>query len=87
MEIGAIIKQKRTNQCLSLRALSSILDIDKGLLCLYENGKRNVSKNHIEVVENYLSGYFDQVIFEKLRSDLEQKYQNLTGRGLGMWNI
>jgi transcriptional regulator with XRE-family HTH domain len=88
VELGAIIKQKRTNQCLSLRALSSILDIDKGLLCLYENGKRNVSKNHIEVVESYLDGDYDKEILKLLLDELYQKYEHLAGkRGLQLWGM
>ncbi|WP_374148933.1 multiprotein-bridging factor 1 family protein [Priestia megaterium] len=88
MHYGQVIKAKRQAQSLSIKALADILGINQSLLCRYENGKRNVSKNHARVIESYLSGDFDQEILALLLGDLKQKYAHLTGkRGLELWEF
>jgi transcriptional regulator with XRE-family HTH domain len=84
--VGQIIKQKRTLQSLSVQKLADILCIDRSLLSRYETGKRNVSKNHAEIIESYLKGDYDQEILNSLLNDLKQKYAHLEGkRGLELW--
>lgn len=86
MHYGQVIKQKRKAQALSMQKLADILKIDRSLLCRYETGKRNVSKNHVAIIESYLNGDYDQEILSLLLDDLRRKYQHLTGkRGLMLW--
>lgn len=83
---GQVIKAKRQAQSLSSQKLADILGINRSALCLYETGKRNVSKNHAKVIEKYLSGDYDREIQTMLLSDLRKKYEHLTGRkGLEFW--
>jgi len=87
MKLGQVIKQKRQSQSISMQTLADILGIDRSLLCRYETGKRNVSKNHATIIESYLKGEFDQEILALLINDLQQKYAHLTGkRGLELWD-
>ncbi|PER06836.1 hypothetical protein CN343_29545 [Bacillus cereus] len=83
---GQVIKAKRQAQSLSSQKLADILGINRSALCLYETGKRNVSKNHAKIIENYINGRYDIVIRDMLLSDLRKKYEHLTGRkGLEFW--
>ncbi|MDX5813384.1 helix-turn-helix domain-containing protein [Bacillus cereus group sp. BfR-BA-02730] len=85
-EIGAVLRQKRMNQLLSLNDLSKILDIAKPLLQKYETGKRNISRNHFPIIVEYLEGRWDQEIMRDRLEGLRQKYEHLTGkRGLEFW--
>jgi transcriptional regulator with XRE-family HTH domain len=85
-EIGAVLRQKRMNQLLSLRDLSEILNIAKSLLCKYELGQRNISRNHFPVIVEYWKGRWDEEIMENRLEGLRQKYEHLTGRkGLEFW--
>lgn len=86
MHYGQVIKAKRQAQSLSSQKLADILGINRSALCLYETGKRNVSKNHAKIMENYINGRYDIVIRDMLLSDLRKKYEHLTGRkGLEFW--
>lgn len=86
MHYGQVIKAKRQAQSLSSQKLADILGINRSALCLYETGKRNVSKNHAKIMENYINGRYDIVIRNMLLSDLRKKYEHLTGRkGLEFW--
>lgn len=86
MHYGQVIKAKRQAQSISIKALADILGINQSLLCRYETGKRNVSKNHATIIESYLDGDFDQEILGLLLDDLKQKYAHLTGKkGLELW--
>ncbi|MGG1167976.1 helix-turn-helix domain-containing protein [Bacillus cereus] len=86
MHYGQVIKAKRQAQSLSSQKLADILGINRSALCLYETGKRNVSKNHAKIIENYINGRYDIVIRDMLLSDLRKKYEHLTGRkGLEFW--
>jgi predicted transcriptional regulator len=83
-----VIKAKRQAQSISSKALSVILGIDRSLLCRYEAGRRNVSKNHAPIIESYLNGDFDKEILALLLNDLQQKYAHLTGKkGLELWEL
>jgi transcriptional regulator with XRE-family HTH domain len=85
-KIGAVLRQKRMNQLLSLRELSEILNIAKALLSKYELGQRNISRNHFPVIVEYLEGRWDQEIMQNRLDGLRQKYEHLTGRrGLEFW--
>lgn len=89
-EIGIVLRKKRTAQLLSLRDLSEILNIGTSLLCKYELGQRNISRNHFPVIVDYLNGEYDRgimdALLENLRKEYEQKYERLTGKkGLEMW--
>ncbi|QKE76212.1 helix-turn-helix transcriptional regulator (plasmid) [Arthrobacter citreus] len=87
-EVGAVLRQKRINQLLSLRDLSEIINISKSLLSKYELGQRNISRNHFPVIVDYLNGHFDQEIMKIRLDDLQQKYEHLTGkRGLELWGL
>lgn len=86
MYYGQVIKAKRQAQSLSSQKLADILGINRSALCLYETGKRNVSKNHAKIMENYINGRYDIAIRDMLLSDLRKKYEHLTGRkGLEFW--
>ncbi|HFK1691046.1 helix-turn-helix transcriptional regulator [Bacillus paranthracis] len=86
MHYGQVIKAKRQAQSLSSQKLAGILGINRSALCLYETGKRNVSKNHAKIMENYINGRYDIAIRDMLLSDLRKKYEHLTGRkGLEFW--
>ncbi len=83
---GQVIKAKRQAQSLSSQKLADILGINRSALCLYETGKRNVSKNHAKIMENYINGRYDIAIRDMLLSNLRKKYEHLTGRkGLEFW--
>jgi len=91
-ELGAVLRQKRKAQLLSLQDLSEILNIAKSLLSKYELGQRNISRNHFPVIADYLNGEYDQgimdALIEGLRKKYEQKYAHLTGkRGLELWDV
>lgn len=87
MDIGQIIRQKRTAQSLSTRRLGAILGIDRSLISLYEHGKRKVSENHSKIIKAYLSGDYDIEIRNMLIDELRKKYEHLTGKnGLDMWD-
>ncbi|CJV76147.1 Uncharacterized protein conserved in bacteria [Streptococcus pneumoniae] len=91
-ELGAVLRQKRKTQLLSLQDLSEILNISKSLLSKYELGQRNISRNHFPVIVDYLNGEYDQgimdALIEGLRKKYEQKYAHLTGkRGLELWDV
>ncbi|GAB6611232.1 MULTISPECIES: helix-turn-helix domain-containing protein [Bacillus cereus group] len=86
MHYGQVIKAKRQAQSLSSQKLADILGINRSALCLYETGKRNVSKNHAKIMENYINGRYDIAIRDMLLSNLRKKYEHLTGRkGLEFW--
>ncbi|MFJ7832607.1 helix-turn-helix domain-containing protein [Peribacillus sp. NPDC097284] len=88
MNIGQVIKQKRQAQSISMQRLADILEIDQSLLCRYETGKRNVSKNHSVIIESYLDGDYDKEILKLLLDELHQKYEHLAGkRGLQLWGM
>ncbi|GAB6591447.1 hypothetical protein bcgnr5378_66520 [Bacillus cereus] len=89
-EIGIVLRQKRTAQLLSLRDLSEIVNIGTSLLCKYELGQRNISRNHFPVIVDYLNGEYDQEIMKSLLEGIRKKYEDsmiqLTGKkGLEMW--
>lgn len=87
-EIGAVLRQKRTNQVLSLRELSAVLDIAKTLLQKYETGKRNISRNHFLIIAKYINGDYDKGIRETRLDGLRKKYAHLEGRrGLEFWDV
>ncbi|WP_217612309.1 helix-turn-helix transcriptional regulator [Deinococcus sp. GbtcB9] len=86
MHYGQVIKATRQAQSLSSQKLADILGINRSALCLYETGKRNVSKNHAKIMENYINGRYDIAIRDMLLSNLRKKYEHLTGRkGLEFW--
>ena len=80
MNVGQVIRQKREAQSLSSKKLAEILNIDRSLLCRYENNKRKISKKHASIIANYLNGEYDREILNTLLADLEQKYKHLTGK-------
>lgn len=85
-EIGAVLRQKRMNQLLSLRDLSEIINISKSLLCKYELGQRNISRKHFPMIVEYLNGRYDEGIMQNRLDGLRNKYEHLTGRkGLEFW--
>lgn len=89
-ELGAVLRQKRKAQLLSLQDLSEIINISKSLLSKYELGHRNISRNHFPVIVDYLNGEYDRgimdALLENIRKEYEKKYERLTGKkGLEMW--
>lgn len=91
-ELGAVLRQKRTAQLLSLQDLSEILNIAKSLLSKYELGQRNISRNHFPVIVDYLNGEYDQEIMKSLLEGIRKKYEDsmiqLTGKkGLELWEV
>lgn len=89
-ELGAVLRQKRKAQLLSLQDLSEIINIAKSLLSKYELGHRNISRSHFPVIVDYLNGEYDRgimdALLENLRKEYEQKYERLTGKkGLALW--
>ncbi|HHP5665111.1 helix-turn-helix domain-containing protein [Bacillus paranthracis] len=87
-ELGAVLRQKRTNQVLSLRDLSEVLDIAKTLLQKYETGKRNISRKHFPIIVKYINGEYDEGIREAHLEVLRKKYAHLEGRkGLEFWDV
>lgn len=89
-ELGAVLRQKRKAQLLSLQDLSEIINIPKSLLSKYELGHRNISRNHFPVIVDYLNGEYDRgimdALLENIRKEYEKKYERLTGKkGLALW--
>ncbi|MEK4646350.1 helix-turn-helix domain-containing protein [Bacillus sp. PK30] len=85
-EIGTVLRQKRTNQLLSLRDLSEVLNIAKSLLGKYELGQRNISRSHFPLIVAYINGDYDEGIRENRLEVLRKKYAHLEGRrGLEFW--
>lgn len=89
-ELGAVLRQKRKAQLLSLQDLSEIINISKSLLSKYELGHRNISRNHFPVIVDYLNGEYDRgimdALLENIRKEYEKKYERLTGKkGLALW--
>lgn len=57
---GLGIRQKREQQGITMKELSGFLQIDHTLLSRYETGKRKISFNHVELIQKYLSGEYDE---------------------------
>lgn len=76
---GQDIRQKRKSQGISTYQLADFLKINRTSLCLYETEKNDISKNYAEIIENYLTGSYDEGIYN--RFGLKQGHENLSFSG------
>lgn len=60
--MNALLKKARLEKGYTTRALSAVTHIDNALLCKYENGKRNPTKEQLKILASTLDLNYNELL-------------------------
>jgi transcriptional regulator with XRE-family HTH domain len=76
MNLGQIIKIRRTEDNLSLKQMADFLGVSESMLSRIENGDRKISEDCISKVSKYLKISEREIKVYHLVDDIKSKYSN-----------